>query len=227
MKHILSGLAVALWAAAAVAEPLPGIVVTGRADVAVAPDMARLVIGVEHRAADAVAAIDAMSAGTEAVLARLAAAGLDGRDVQTSSLRLDLERDYSGNGVPRIVGYVASTRIDIAVRELDALGRILGEVVGDGANRIDSLSFDVADPAPHREAARRAAVADARAKAQLYAEAAGVTLGKLQHLTEAGGGGMPEPFGMEARSMAAADVPVAAGEIEISASVTLSYAIAE
>lgn len=210
---------------ALVAEQTSQIVTQGHADIAAVPDMARISIGVTHQAATATDAINAMSADSAAIAAKLIDAGLADKDIQTSSLRLDLQRDYDNKtGTSTVVGYVAATQINIVIYDLDKIGEILGQVVSDGANQINGLSFDVADRAPHLEAARRAAVADARAKAAVYADAAGVTLGALMSITEGGGNAGPVP--MQGRmEMAVSNVPIAAGEIEISASVVLTFAI--
>jgi uncharacterized protein YggE len=117
--------------------------------------------------------------------------------------------------------------VTVRVRALDALGAVLDGVVSDGANTLNGLGFGLAEDRPLMDEARRLAVADAAAKARLYAEAAGVTLGRVRSISEAGGYAPPMPLAMEAGYAKSADVPVAPGELSISASVAIVYEIAE
>lgn len=220
-------LGLACLGAMAQAQSSPRIEVAGSAQISVVPDMARLQLGVERRDADAAAALDAMAADMTAVMDRLMAAGIAEKDMQTNGLSLNVELDYAGNGPGRVVGYTARSNLNIAVYDIDKLGETVTAAVADGANQISSLQFDIADRQPHEDAAMRAAVASARAKAELYAEAAGVSLGALILLSE-NTATQPGPFPMQSRAaFAESAVPIAAGEIEIPASVMLVYAIAD
>lgn len=206
-------------------EAAPMISVTGTGTVEAAPDIATLSIGVTTQGATAAEALGANSAATEAVIARLAAAGIEPRDLQTSNLSLN--PNWTGYDVsnPTISGYVAANLLTVRVRQLDTLGAVLDAAVTDGANTLNGLTFGLADPEPVLNEARKEAVADARAKAALLAEAAGVTLGKLVSISEGAAPGDPVPmFRAEA---SAAPVPLAGGELGLSASVTLHYQIVE
>ncbi|NCO87606.1 MAG: SIMPL domain-containing protein [Rhodobacterales bacterium] len=204
------------------------ITVTGEASVTALPDLARISIGVSEQATSAQEALRAMSAGTAAVLARLEAAGIAATDMQTGQLSLEPQYDYSGySGAPKMNGFVASTMIEVRVRDLALLGEVLDAVVADGANRLGGVSFDLAERRPALDAARRDAVAVARARAELFAQAAGVELGALMSLSENGGYSAPLPMFARGEMMDAASVPVAAGEVALQASVTLVYAIAD
>ncbi len=108
---------------------------------------------------------------------------------------------------------------------LNALGSVLDASIADGANTLNGISFDLAEPRPAQDEARKAAVADARARAALLVEAAGGKLGKIVSITENSGYGSPMP--MFKSDAAAAPVPVASGQIGLSASVTISFEIAE
>ncbi len=219
-------LGLGLAATASAAEPQRQITVTGLGEVSVPPDMAVVSIGVGEDAADARAALDAMNAAAAAIIARIREAGVDGADLQTGSLML--HPIYAASSRPedsRTAGFRAETALTVRVRDLSRLGAILDATVGDGANQISGLRFDILDRDAALSEARRAAVDDARAKAALLAEAAGVGLGPLVSLTEGGASGGPVPMDMmfEAR---AASVPVEAGEITVSATVTMVYGIA-
>lgn len=206
------------------------ITVTGEGIVAAVPDLAYVNLGVSQQAETAGAAMDAMSTSMTAVMDRLATAGIAPVDIQTGQLTLDPVYDnssYDSSGGAKIIGYVATTMVQVRVRDLTVVGAVLDAVVQDGANRLAGVSFDLADRAPAMDEARRRAVADARARAELFAEASGVTLGALITLTEQSGYLNPAPMfdaRMEGASMA---VPVAGGEVSLQAMVTMVYEVAD
>jgi len=203
------------------------ITVTGEGSVTVVPDLAFVNLGVSHDAETPDEALTAMSLGMNAVLARLEAAGIAPADIQTGQLSLSQRYDDSSyDGRAKIVGFTATTSVNVRVRDMAKLGGILDAVVEDGANQFGGITFDIADRTAAMEASRRDAVADGRARAELYADAAGVTLGDLVTLNEQGGYMAPAPM-MEARMAAdAGSVPIAAGELSLQTSVTMVYAIA-
>ena len=214
-------------AAPAAAQQERTISVTGHGEVAAAPDMAVIGLGVVEEAQPARAAVDAASAAAAAVLARLEEIGIAERDIQTSELRLSPVWSTPKEGQQReIVGFQASNQLTVRVRDLSGLGAVLDAVVSDGANRFGGLRFTMADPAPLMEDARRRAVEDATARARTLAEAAGVPLGRVVTITEHGGGG-PRPVMMEAaRSDMGGAPPVAPGEIELTVEVSMVFEIA-
>lgn len=200
------------------------ISVSGQGQVSVVPDMATINLGVLNTGDTAQEAVEGMSARITAVLATLSQAGLAETDVQTSSLRVNPIQDYnSSTGRSRITGYSAQSTISVRVMELDDLGAILDQALLDGANELNGLQFDVADRAPHLDAARRLAVADAMAKAEVFTSAANVSLGDLLSMSEAGA--QPGPIMMEMSMARDSGVPIAAGDISISASISMTYAI--
>lgn len=205
------------------------IIVTGEGQVQRVPDMAIITLGVSHQADNAADAVKDVAVSLGAILSALKEMGIDARDMQSSDLSLSPIRQHrsSGGDAPRVTGYTASSRVSVRVRDLEALSGILGRVTAEGANLFQGLQFALQDPAPAMNEARRLAVADGQAKAKLYAGAAGVILGPLISITEAGAGA-PGPFDM-ARGMMAAEMamPVAEGEINLSASVTMVFAIAD
>lgn len=211
------------------ADPVPATIsVSGEGRVEVVPDLATVSLGVTTDADTASAAMAANSDAVAQVLERLKAAGIEPRDVQTSGLSLGPRYDYGrGDGTPpKLVGYTVSNMVTVRVRALDKLGGVLDGVVADGANTLNGLGFGLAEDGEARDEARRRAVADARRRAELYAEAAGVKLGRLVSINEAGGNYAPMPMA-EAAFAKSADVPIAAGEVGISANVSLLYEIAE
>jgi uncharacterized protein YggE len=219
--------AVALTLAAAPAFAAGKITVTGTGSVSAAPDMATLTLGVTTEGAEAAAAMAANSEAMAAVIARLAGLGIAERDMQTSSISLSprWEPPREGETEPRTNGFVASNMLTVEVRDLAALGGVIDAVVGDGANTLGGLVFGIADDKAATDEARRAAVSDARARAEVLAAAAGVTLGPVAEIIE--GGVMGGPMFARMEMATAGAPPVAPGEIDLQVSVTMSWEIAE
>ncbi|MCV3272652.1 SIMPL domain-containing protein [Roseobacter sinensis] len=227
MRYVLTALLMVIFTSGvALAEDERVITVTGIGSVETVPDMATLRLGVTHEAKRATDAIAATTEGVAAVLSRLEEAGIEARDMQTDQLSLQpVWSDYDAN-TRRITGFVASNILIVRVRDLDGLGQVLDLVISDGANSFNGLSFGLQEPKPAQDAARTAAVADAVDRAEQLAAAAGVTLGPIQSISEQGGVARPQMMEM-ALSRAAADVPIAQGEVSTSAQVNIVFAIAE
>lgn len=198
--------------------------------VQVAPDMATITLGVTHQNPEASEAMKATSEAVAQVLARLGEMGIDERDLQTRDLSLSpiwSNRNQQNGEPPEITGFVASNRVFVRVRDLTQLGEVMDAVIQDGANDFSGLSFGLQDSEPIEVQARAKAVSEATAKAEQLAQAANVTLGPVQTISERGGGVRPMA---EMRNMAMADaggVPVAGGEISVSVSVSMEFEISE
>jgi len=203
------------------------IIVTGAGEATMAPDMAYLTLGVEADGATASEALRKNSAQMEATIKTLRDAGVDRKDIQTSNLSVGARYDYSREGgAPRLIGYQATNTVSVKLRNLDKAGGVIDKAVASGSNRLDSIAFGFADPKPLLNDARRSAVADARERAGLYAEAAGVKLGRVLQISD-GAGAMPGPYpvAVRAEATAAKSVPIAPGEQTIGASVMVVYAV--
>ena len=201
------------------------ITVSGQGQVAAVPDMATITLGVTHEAKQARGAMDATSAATAQVLQRLESLGVAPRDMQTSNLSLNpiwSNRNSSVSGATEIIGFVASNSVHVRLRDLAELGRVLDAIIDDGANNFNGLRFSVQDPDPLMDEARKRAVADAIARARLLTTAAGVRLGVVLSITEQGGG---RPQMLEMSAARRGDVPIAAGEVSVSATVSMVFAI--
>jgi hypothetical protein len=204
------------------------IVVNGTGEASARPDMAGISAGVVVQADTASAALADNTRAMNAVLEQLSAAGLAADDVQTSQFAVTplyehRRPDPDTTEPPRIVGYQVSNQVMVQVRDLDRLGAILDALVSAGANSINGPWFEIADPKQLEGEARDAAVADAVARAERYAAAAGVRLGEIISIEEGGSYAPPRPM-MRTEAMAA-DVPIAPGQTEIAASVTMVYEI--
>ena len=212
------------FAAPALAEAT--ITVTGEASIAATPDMATVSLGVTTEGATAAEAMAANSAALTAVIDRLSAAGIAEHDLQTANLSLNPNwTGYEEGGRPRITNYMAMNMLNVRVRDLAGLGAVLDASIADGVNTLNGITFDLSAPRPVQDEARRTAMADATAKAELYAQAAGVRLGKILSIAEQANYGGPMPVFMEAK--AAAPVPVASGQIALQSQVTVVYEIAD
>ena len=223
MYAVAMVLALAVPLAARADDPFAQISVSGEGVVQSAPDMATISLGVTTQAATATEAMAANSAEVARVLANLTAAGIEGRDIQTTGLSLNpVWSNY--DQTQKIESYSAVNSVTVRVRALDALGGVLDAAVKDGANTLNGLTFGLADPAPALDEARRLAVADAARKAAILAGAAGVKLGRIINITEGGGYANPPPM-FRAEASMKDSVPVAGGEVAMQVSVTMLYAI--
>ncbi|MGI9500803.1 MAG: SIMPL domain-containing protein [Geminicoccaceae bacterium] len=201
------------------------ITVTGKGEAKVVPDIALMSIGVETEARAPSEALSENASRMTAVMAKLKDAGIAEKDMQTRQLSIwPVYTDRSqSNTPPKISGYRAGNQLSVTLRDIERIGEILDQTVADGANTVNGPSFSVAEPEPLYQEARDAAVKDAIAKAERYAKAAGVPLGEIISISEAGGGPvMARQMRVEAM---AASTPVAAGESTFSASVTMVFAI--
>ncbi|WP_168201270.1 SIMPL domain-containing protein [Qingshengfaniella alkalisoli] len=221
-------LAAALVSAFSVAQAdTRQIMVSGQGEATAAPDMATIRIGVVARNDSAAAAMTQMREASAALIARLEASGVEARDMQSDTLNLMPLRDRDNEGNLIEQGFEAQSVLAVRVRDLSTLGTLLDSAVTeDGANRLDSLSFGMQNDAALLDEARRAAVQDALDKAALYAEAADVTLGDIQSISDPQSSPRPEMM-MRAASMADGGMPIAAGEVGITASVNVVVNIAD
>ena len=159
-----------------------------------------------------------------AVFAALEAAGIERRDMQTSQLTLNpVWEGYDEGDGQRLKGYMAGNMVTLKVRAVETLGATIDALAKAGMNRLYGVGFEVSDPKPHLDRAREDAVKDARAKAELYARAAGVTLGPVVSIRETTE--VPGPILMRAEAMADAGPPVAAGTVSLGAQVEIVYSI--
>ena len=197
---------------------------TGEATVSVPPDQAQIDGGVTSDAKTAREASDANNAAMGKVLLALKGAGIDEKDYQTS--RLSLQPQYAPNrsGPSPVVGYRASNRVTVRLRDVTKVANIIDVLVGAGANELGGINFMVSQASKLLDDAREKAVADARRKAEIYAKAAGVTLGEPLGISEEGSAA-PVFRGKMVGGMAASAAPVAQGEETLSVTVSVSWAI--
>jgi uncharacterized protein YggE len=208
-------------------DPPRTVTVTGEAEASGAPDIAVMTLGVTSEGASAAAALQANAAAMRQVVEAVRGQGIEARDLQTSSLSVQpryAADPKSGAERPAIVGYVASNQVRVRVRNLAVLGGLIDRVVAAGSNEIRGLAFDLADRDRLLEGARRGAVRDAIRRAELYAAAGGVRLGEVMAIAEEMDSVAPRV--MAAPALAAASVPVEAGEVVLRVQVKMVWRIA-
>jgi len=200
------------------------ISVTGEARISVPPDFAQIEAGVTSEARTAREASDANNAAMGKVLLALKSAGIDEKDYQTSRLSLQPQTSQGRPGAPStIVAYRASNRVTIRLHDVGKLANVIDTLVAAGANDIGGISFMVSQASKLLDDAREQAIADARRKAEIYAKAAGVTLGGPLIITE---GGLPAPIAFRRMAAGAAEsAPIAPGEETLQLNVSVSWAI--
>jgi uncharacterized protein len=250
MKRFALPAAIALAAAHAApalaqqASPIPTIATgntlltvsaDGRSDRA--PDLAVFNAGVTTQGKTAAEALAANSASMNRVVAALKRHGIADRDIQTSNLSIhpvyaEPRRQPDGSVEPRtpeIIGYQVSNTVSVRQRKLGDYGKVIDTLVTAGANQVSGPSFMLDQPDAALDAARTEAVTKARARADLYARAAGLRVVRMISISESGGYSPPTPvmYRMAAQDAAAsAPPPVAAGEVSLNINVTVQFELA-
>ena len=188
------------------------------------PDIARATLTVEATRETAAGARAVAAATAEAVIAAVREAGVAEGDLRTASIDVNPAWESRDGQMVR-TGFTVSSRLGVAIRDLESVGRVIDAALEAGATGLDGVSFGLADTAPVAVEARRLAVLDAKARATTIAKAADTKLGALVDVTE-GASDSPGPR-PQARMMAAmaADVstPVLPGRVEVSVSVVATW----
>jgi uncharacterized protein YggE len=156
------------------------------------------------------------------VLGAIRDSGIQDRDVQTSRLTLQPQYDPNKAGPARLLGFQVTNQVTVKIRDIEKLPNILDKAIGAGANEMSGIEFVVSEQSKLLDQARDEAIADARRKAELYAKAAGAKLGPVVTIVEEGVPNPPRPMA----ALRAGAVPVAPGERELRAVVTVSYELA-
>ncbi len=199
------------------------LTVTAEGHVDRAPDVADLSGGVVTQAPTAAAALAANATRMTGVIAAIRRAGIAERDIQTSGLSLQPQYRYTNGEAPVLTGYQVTNTVGFTVRNLADAGRLVDALVAAGANQINGPNFRVDDSAGPLDAARTAAVATARARADLYAAAAGLHVRRIRSIVEGSERPEPRPLMMMARAKVADTTPIAPGEMTLAASVTVVF----
>ncbi len=200
------------------------ITVSAIGTVSATPDLAHISTGVVVDQPTARQALTANSASMRRVLEQLKSTGIAARDIQTSEVSIRPRyQSFRDNTPPTLIGYRVSNQVSITVREVARLGEVLDKAVEAGANQLGGIRFDVSNEETLKDAARRQAVENAKRRAALYAQAAGVRLGQVLTISEAGAEG-PGPLVQLSRA-SAKGVPVEAGSHALRVRVHITWAL--
>jgi uncharacterized protein YggE len=161
-----------------------------------------------------------------AITATLLQSGIAQKDIQTN--RFSVQPVYAApdpHGDQELVGYSVSNQVTVKLHDIDKVGPTLDRLVAAGATTIGNVVFEISDPSTALDKAREAAIADARRKAEIYARAAGITLGRVLWVKEESASAAPLQMSQFAisRERAAASVPIATGEDTLRARVTVGF----
>lgn len=172
-----------------------GIWINGIGSIDVEPDVAILSVGVESREATVSEAREAAAVALQAVVDAVIAAGVAVDDIKTTSFQISPQviyrevHDVNGSyRQPEIIGYFVSNQLSVTIRDLDEVGNVVDSAAENAGDlvRINNIQFAVDDTSQYAVQLRQLAAVDARAKAEIYADAMGVQLGSLIFLTETG-----------------------------------------
>ena len=202
------------------------VTVTGSGRASVSPDVVRLDLRVGHDASDVAAALGGAARGVAEVGRVAREHGIDDADIRT--LDASVSQRWDSTGTP--VGFTAQQRLGLTVRRLEAVGEVLEAAAAAVGNAllVDQVRLDVADRSDALARARDAAFADALGRAQQYATLAGTVPGAVLGIVEGGAVPVAGPR-MKLAAMAADSagaMPVEGGDLEIGASVTVTWELA-
>jgi uncharacterized protein YggE len=202
------------------------VTVTGTGKASVSPDVVRLDLRVGHDANDVAAALSGAAKGIATVGRVVRENGVADADIRTLDAGVSQRWDNTGTAV----GFTAQQRIGVTVRRLEAVGEILEAAAAEVGNAllVDQVRLDVADRSEGLSQARDAAFADARAKAKQYAALSGSELGAVLGVAESG---VMPLAGRQMKAMAMAmdssrGMPVEGGDLDLVATVTVTWALA-
>lgn len=208
-----------------------GVWVSGTGKVTVVPDIATLRLGIQSQEMSVAAAQSNATEAMNRVMDALADNGVAEKDIQTQFFSIQRVTRWDNVKQEEVVlGYRVSNIVTAKIRDIDKTGTIIDAVATAGGDltRIDSINFSVEDPSAYHEEAREKAMEDAEDKARQLTGLAGVTLGRPTFITES------TPFAPPiyqradfegAPAPAAAPPPISPGEMEISLTVQVIYAI--
>lgn len=212
-------------AAACLAEGA-GISVSETAQIQARPDLAAVSFGVVTEDPDAARSAQANATTTNAVINAITAFGIPRKDIETIQYSISPIIDYKPNP-PVTTGYRVSNTVRVKIRDLSKIGSLIDVAVKAGANNVQGVDFSIENPEPLRFKALTKAISLARRKAQLMAADLGVKLGRVISASESVGV-QPRPYigPMYARAEAA-PTPIIPGDVEISATASITYSIVQ
>jgi uncharacterized protein YggE len=208
-------------ASAATDEVNRTISVSGTGSVTVIPNRAHLSFGVETTGETATAALSANGGAMRKLIAAIRGAGIAPADIQTQ--QVSLSPTYSDDDQERIIGYGASNSVSVNVRKLADAGALIDKAVAAGANQVSGPSLDREDLSALYHKALEAAIADARAKAQVLAIGSNLTLGRVTYVSESTSEPPVSRDAFKAAASEAPSTPIEAGTSQLQATVSVTF----
>ena len=198
--------------------------VSAQAQASRVPDVATIATGVVTQAVDGNTAMRQNAEQMAKVMAAIKAAGIADKDIQTSGINLSPQYRYVENEAPKITGFQASNTVNLKVRDIAKLGKVLDALAANGSNQINGPTFEIDQPEPVYDEARLAALAKAKARAETYAKALGLRVRRIVSISDGGGGGF-QPMPMMRMSAKSADMEtqVAPGETTLSVNLDVVF----
>ena len=202
------------------------VTVSASGEVAATPDTARVSSGVTTEAESARKALSANSQAMKALIAGLKDAGIEAKDIQTSSFHVEPRYTNPREGEAAVInGYRVVNQVEIIVRKIDKLGDVLDQMVTLGANQMNGLNFEVSQAETLKDEARKTAMGNALRRAKLLAAAGGADVGEVISISEEVSA-PPQPFQYKmARTAMPESVPVEQGTEMLEARVTVTWAL--
>jgi uncharacterized protein YggE len=205
----------------------PVVEISAAQTVQSAPDVATISGGVTTRASTAAEAMRLNAAAMDKVIAALKKQGIAAKDIQTNGINLNPQWRYNNdNTPPTFLGYDASNRVTVMLRNVERTGPVLDAMVAVGANDISGPSFSIEDDTAQRADARKRAFAKAQAQATDYAKMAGYSSVRLLEVNESMTGGGPVPYLRDAAPVPVSMVqktPVEPGQVGTMVQITVKY----
>ena len=174
----------ALGTGAALAEGTK-LTVSGSGTVLVESDLAVVTVGVREASTDVLVAQSTVNEKIAAIKQSLLDAGAKESEINTDSINIYANYDYSDN-TEVIVGYTANNTLSVRTTDIDNVGALIDAAFAAGANTLDNVQFTVQDDSEAREQALTKAVEDARRKADVLAAAAGLQIASIASIAESG-----------------------------------------
>lgn len=203
-------------------DDMSGVVVTGTAEVKAQPDIAHVTFGVTTEAADANEAARTNAQRTQAVIDAIIRFGVPRANIETVQYSVNPIQDYKASP-PTTVGYRVSNQVRVKLTDIPRIGALIDAAIRAGANDVQGVTFTVENDQAIRQEAIVQAIRNAQAKAKVIADTLGIRLGQVTYVSESFGG-IPRPlqFGV---ARADVETPIVPGQVDITATVTIAYAI--
>lgn len=200
------------------------VVGTGRATAS--PDIARVTLGVDIVNPRLSTALTEANRKMAAIMAALEKAGLERKDIRTAEFNVFPQQSYGPSGPGPITGYRVINTMRVTVRDLDNAGAVLDAAINAGANTIQGLAFTIESAKAIETEARKDAMADAKAKAEVLAGAAGAKVGRVLTISEIiSSGPMPVFAAAPAAEGMGGGVSITPGTQDVTIQVQVTYEI--